>query len=29
MEFNSEGMFRASRASGEREKIDIYRESRP
>jgi beta-aspartyl-peptidase (threonine type) len=29
MEFNSEGMFRASRLSGEHEKIDIYRESRP
>jgi beta-aspartyl-peptidase (threonine type) len=29
MEFNSEGMFRASRLSGEREEIDIYRESPP
>jgi L-asparaginase / beta-aspartyl-peptidase len=29
MEFNSEGMFRASRVSGEREKIDIYRATRP
>ena len=29
MEFNSEGMFRASRLSGEREKIDIYRTERP
>jgi beta-aspartyl-peptidase (threonine type) len=29
MEFNSEGMFRASRQSGEREEIDIYRESPP
>jgi len=29
MEFNSEGMFRASRMSGERERIDIYRANRP
>jgi beta-aspartyl-peptidase (threonine type) len=29
MEFNSEGMFRASRVSGERERIDIYRANRP
>jgi beta-aspartyl-peptidase (threonine type) len=29
MQFNSEGMFRASRVSGESARIDIYRASRP